>query len=190
MSRIAILGGGSWGTGLAVVFSSSRRQHDIRLWVRDSSLAESLEQERENKKYLPGVSIPACVKASTKLAEVLHEASWMLSHRLEWTHRAGISCSHVPVRVTPRAKSRAPKVGYRAADGCWKTRQRGRCPSYPRQESRCGSCGVTLGFSKGEFGFGAVRQALQVGVVFENYQRGCEKGAEVDHERRRVAGCP
>src|SRR5258708_11793310 len=74
MSRIVILGGGSWGTGLAVVFSSSRRQHDIRLWVRDSSLAESLEQERENKKYLPGVSIPACVKASTKLAEVLHEA--------------------------------------------------------------------------------------------------------------------
>jgi len=74
MSRIAILGGGSWGTGLAVVFSSSRRQHDIRLWVRDSSLAESLEQERENKKYLPGVSIPACVKASTKLEEVLHEA--------------------------------------------------------------------------------------------------------------------
>src|SRR6267143_1493111 len=74
MSRIAILGGGSWGTGLAVVFSSSRRQHDIRLWVRDPSLAESLEQERENKKYLPGVSIPACVKASTKLEEVLHEA--------------------------------------------------------------------------------------------------------------------
>ena len=74
MSRIAIVGGGSWGTGLAVVLSSSRRKHDIRLWVRDSSLAQSIEQERENKKYLPGVSIPAGVRASTNLEEVLHEA--------------------------------------------------------------------------------------------------------------------
>ena len=74
MSRIAILGGGSWGTGLAVVLSSSRRKHDIRLWMRDPSLAQSIEQERENKKYLPGVSIPACVRVSTKLEEVLHEA--------------------------------------------------------------------------------------------------------------------
>src|SRR5260370_9802695 len=74
MSRIAIRGGGSWGTGLAVVCASRRRQRETRPWVRDSSLAESLEQERENKKYLPGVSIPACVKASTKLEEVLHEA--------------------------------------------------------------------------------------------------------------------
>jgi glycerol-3-phosphate dehydrogenase (NAD(P)+) len=74
VSRIAILGGGSWGTGLAVVLSSSRRKHDIRLWVRGSSLAQSIEQERENKKYLPGVSLPAGVRASTNLEEVLHEA--------------------------------------------------------------------------------------------------------------------
>jgi len=74
LSRIAILGGGSWGTGLAVVLSASRRKHEIRLWVRDSSLADSIERERNNNKYLPGVSIPASVKASAKLEEVLHEA--------------------------------------------------------------------------------------------------------------------
>ena len=74
MSRVAILGGGSWGTGLAVVLSSSRRKHDVRLWVRSSSLAESIERERENKAYLPGVSVPPCIRASTKLEEVLHEA--------------------------------------------------------------------------------------------------------------------
>jgi glycerol-3-phosphate dehydrogenase (NAD(P)+) len=74
LSRIAILGGGSWGTGLAVVLSASRRKHEIRLWVRDSSLAEFIERERRNDKYLPGVSIPASVTASAKLEEVLHEA--------------------------------------------------------------------------------------------------------------------
>jgi glycerol-3-phosphate dehydrogenase (NAD(P)+) len=74
VSRIAILGGGSWGTGLAVVLSSSRRKHDIRLWVRDTCLAESIERERENKKYLPGISVPDCVTASAKLEDLLDEA--------------------------------------------------------------------------------------------------------------------
>ena len=74
MSRIAILGGGSWGTGLAVVLASSRRKHEIRLWVRASSLADSIERDRENKKYLPGIPIPPCVNASSDLENSLHEA--------------------------------------------------------------------------------------------------------------------
>ncbi|HWN74688.1 MAG TPA: NAD(P)H-dependent glycerol-3-phosphate dehydrogenase [Candidatus Udaeobacter sp.] len=74
MSRIAILGGGSWGTGLAVVLASSRRKHEIRLWVRAASLADSIERDRENKKYLPGIPIPPCVKTSSDLENSLHEA--------------------------------------------------------------------------------------------------------------------
>jgi len=74
LSRIAILGGGSWGTGLAVVLAGSRRKHEIRLWVRASSLADSIERDRENKKYLPGIPIPPCVKASSDLENSLREA--------------------------------------------------------------------------------------------------------------------
>jgi len=79
LSRIAILGGGSWGTGLAIVLSCSRRKHDIRLWVRDSSLAESIERDRENTKYLPGIPVPACVKASSRLDDALHEAQIVIA---------------------------------------------------------------------------------------------------------------
>jgi glycerol-3-phosphate dehydrogenase (NAD(P)+) len=78
MSRIAILGGGSWGTGLSVVLGHSRRKHDIRIWVRESSIAQSIRENRENPAYLAGVPIPACVQASTNLAEVLHEAQIVL----------------------------------------------------------------------------------------------------------------
>ena len=74
MSRITILGGGSWGTGLAVVLANSRRKHDIRLWVRASSLADSIEREHENKKYLPDIPIPPCVKASSDLQNSLRDA--------------------------------------------------------------------------------------------------------------------
>lgn len=74
MSRIAILGGGSWGTGLCVVLAHGRRKHEIRLWVRESPIAQSIRENHENQTYLPGIPIPASVQASTDLGEVLHEA--------------------------------------------------------------------------------------------------------------------
>jgi len=74
MTKIAILGGGSWGTGLSVVLSHSHRTHEIKLWVREPSVAQAICVERENKQYLPDVSIPESVIASTDLAEVLNHA--------------------------------------------------------------------------------------------------------------------
>jgi|SRR6516162_10103317 glycerol-3-phosphate dehydrogenase (NAD(P)+) len=88
MTKIAILGGGSWGTGLSVVLSHSRREHEIKLWVREPSIAESISRERKNPVYLTDVPIPSCVSASTDLREVLHDA-------------------HVVVGVLPSAHTRA-----------------------------------------------------------------------------------
>jgi len=78
LSRAAILGGGSWGTGLAVVLSNSRRKHQIRLWVREAELAESIEAQRENKKYLPGIAIPQCVRTCKNIEEALQEAETVI----------------------------------------------------------------------------------------------------------------
>jgi glycerol-3-phosphate dehydrogenase (NAD(P)+) len=73
MSRITILGGGSWGTGLSVVLAHSRRKHDIRLWVREASVAQSIQEHRQNESYLPGISIPDCVQATNDISEALRE---------------------------------------------------------------------------------------------------------------------
>ncbi|MGB7847477.1 MAG: NAD(P)H-dependent glycerol-3-phosphate dehydrogenase [Candidatus Acidiferrum sp.] len=74
MSRIAILGGGSWGTGLSVVLGHGRRKHEIRIWAREPSIVEAIQESRENPTYLPGIPIPPCVQASSDLGEVLHGA--------------------------------------------------------------------------------------------------------------------
>jgi glycerol-3-phosphate dehydrogenase (NAD(P)+) len=74
MTKIAILGGGSWGTGLSVVLANSRRSHEIALWVREPDLAESIKTLRENKTYLPAIAIPACVTPSSDLGGVLERA--------------------------------------------------------------------------------------------------------------------
>jgi glycerol-3-phosphate dehydrogenase (NAD(P)+) len=95
VSRVAILGGGSWGTGLAVVLSNSRRKHETRLWMRDSSLAQSIEQDSENRKYLPGVSVPTGVQPSTKLEEVLHGAQIVVG-AVPSAHTRGIFALALP----------------------------------------------------------------------------------------------
>jgi len=55
MTRIAILGAGSWGTALSVVLSRARKPHEISLWARNAELAETLQHRRENTTYLKGV---------------------------------------------------------------------------------------------------------------------------------------
>jgi len=74
LSRIAILGGGSWGTGLAIVLAHSRRKQDIRIWVREATIAQAICERHENPVYLPGCSVPPCVQASTEIPEVLQQA--------------------------------------------------------------------------------------------------------------------
>src|ERR1700730_3555519 len=71
MTKIAILGGGSWGTALAIVLSRSRKAHEISLWMRDGALAESIRKARENELYLPGCRLPANVEITSNLARAL-----------------------------------------------------------------------------------------------------------------------
>jgi glycerol-3-phosphate dehydrogenase (NAD(P)+) len=74
VSRIAILGGGSWGTALAIVLSRARRQHEISLWVHDPALAESIRRDRENRTYLPGHQLNADVNVTSEIRDAISEA--------------------------------------------------------------------------------------------------------------------
>ncbi len=75
MSRIAILGGGSWGTALAILLSRAREPHEIALWVRDAELADAIREKRENTVYLPGQTLPTKISVHSKMAEALQGAS-------------------------------------------------------------------------------------------------------------------
>lgn len=74
MKRIAILGGGSWGTALSIVLSQAHIAHETSLWVRDPSLAESIRSGRENKFYLPGHKLPETVHVTQDAAAALENA--------------------------------------------------------------------------------------------------------------------
>jgi glycerol-3-phosphate dehydrogenase (NAD(P)+) len=54
-TKVAIVGAGSWGTALATVLD--RKGIDLKLWVREDDLLESMKENRENEYYLPGVRL-------------------------------------------------------------------------------------------------------------------------------------
>ena len=49
--RLAVLGGGSWGTALGAHLA--RSGHDVRLWMRDGALARSINERRESMSPSP-----------------------------------------------------------------------------------------------------------------------------------------
>jgi glycerol-3-phosphate dehydrogenase (NAD(P)+) len=75
VSRIAILGAGSWGTALAIVLSRRARAHEIWFWARDVNHAQSISRSKENRKYLPGIPVPAAIRLTHSMGEALRGAS-------------------------------------------------------------------------------------------------------------------
>ena len=66
--RVAVAGGGSWGTALAHVLAV--RGHTVRLVLRDASVAEAVNTRHENPRYLPGRLLHAGVTASTQAGDM------------------------------------------------------------------------------------------------------------------------
>jgi glycerol-3-phosphate dehydrogenase (NAD(P)+) len=69
MANIAVLGAGSWGTALAKALTE--RGHDVRLWARSAELAAQIASERQNRLYLPGIALPAGLRATHELPRAL-----------------------------------------------------------------------------------------------------------------------
>ncbi|PWB67485.1 MAG: glycerol-3-phosphate dehydrogenase [Deltaproteobacteria bacterium] len=67
--RIAVVGGGSWGTAFAAMLSE--RHADVSLWVREPGVCAEILGGRENRSFLPGIPVPPGVRPTTDLAEAL-----------------------------------------------------------------------------------------------------------------------
>lgn len=74
--KVAVLGGGGWGTALACLLGSRHAQ--VTLWVRNGATAREIAASRVNSNYLPGVTIPPAVTVTNDLAEAVAQAAVVL----------------------------------------------------------------------------------------------------------------
>ena len=70
MSEISIVGGGAWGTGLAIVLGR-KGTHRVRLWAHETEVCESITRNHINERFLPGHRLPESVSASNDFSAVL-----------------------------------------------------------------------------------------------------------------------
>ena len=73
---VAVLGAGSWGTALAVLLAG--KGLPVRLWGRNPQHIATIEAQRENPDYLPGVAIPTLVAPTPDLGAALGDAGIVL----------------------------------------------------------------------------------------------------------------
>ncbi len=74
--KIAMLGGGSWGTTVASIVS---KNCETILWARDEETVNNINIKNENTKYLAGFRLSPGLKASTSLEIVLKNADVVIT---------------------------------------------------------------------------------------------------------------
>jgi glycerol-3-phosphate dehydrogenase (NAD(P)+) len=82
MSRVAVIGAGAWGTGLAIVLARKGRQaapHDVCLWANEPQVSQSIGRSRINERFLPGFVLPDSITATSNLNRALDGAEIVVS---------------------------------------------------------------------------------------------------------------
>jgi len=68
MTKVGVVGAGSWGTTVAALCTSNA---EVVLWARRSEVAEEVCHDHRNSAYLPGFDLPAALRATTDIADVV-----------------------------------------------------------------------------------------------------------------------
>lgn len=75
-TRIGVIGAGAWGTALAA--NAARAGHMVMLWARDENLATSINADHQNQRYLPDITLPKTLKATSALDEACKDSDILL----------------------------------------------------------------------------------------------------------------
>ncbi len=71
MSKISLLGAGTWGSALAILLSGNG--HDVTIWTKIEKEAKDLAENRNNLRNLPGAVLPETVKITLDMEEACRD---------------------------------------------------------------------------------------------------------------------
>jgi glycerol-3-phosphate dehydrogenase (NAD(P)+) len=76
VNRIAVIGGGAWGTALAQVAAKAGRE--VLLWAMEEEVVDAVNASRENPVFLPGIALDPAIRATAKLDSVGDCDAWLV----------------------------------------------------------------------------------------------------------------
>jgi glycerol-3-phosphate dehydrogenase (NAD(P)+) len=76
-AHIAVIGAGAWGTALAGVAAGNAQR--VTVWAREPEVVESLNRSRENRLFLPDLTMPAAIEATGDLTRAREAEAVLLA---------------------------------------------------------------------------------------------------------------
>jgi glycerol-3-phosphate dehydrogenase (NAD(P)+) len=76
MNRIAVIGGGAWGTALAQV--AARAGREVLLWAMEDDVVDSINSAHENPAFLPGIALDPAIRATGALDDIGACDAWLV----------------------------------------------------------------------------------------------------------------
>ncbi len=73
---IGVIGAGAWGTGLAQALA--RGGNSVVMWAMEQDVVDSVNNEHENKRFLPGFRLSDNLSASTDIKEVASDKEFLI----------------------------------------------------------------------------------------------------------------
>lgn len=77
-TKIAILGSGAMATACALLLAE-RADQQVAIWARSREYADQIQADRENRRLLPGVSLPASISVTSDLEQALDQAEFIVA---------------------------------------------------------------------------------------------------------------
>ena len=89
MTKVGIIGAGSWGTALAILLNNNG--HEVTIWSYKQEEIDMLKNEHEHKTKLPNVKLPYSMNFTTNLEEAVRNKDFIVmavpSHAVRNTAR-------------------------------------------------------------------------------------------------------
>jgi glycerol-3-phosphate dehydrogenase (NAD(P)+) len=76
VNRIAVIGGGAWGTALAQV--AARAGREVLLWAMESDVVDAINSQGENPIFLPGIKLDPAIRATGALDSMADCEAWLV----------------------------------------------------------------------------------------------------------------
>ena len=106
-----VMGAGAWGTVMAKVLADAGSE--VRLWSRRAEVADEVNAARTNSAYLPGITLPAAIRATADPGEALDGVTTVLlgvpsqtlrPHLVQW-------CGHIADGATLVSLAKGMELG-------------------------------------------------------------------------------
>lgn len=97
MTRVAVMGAGSWGTAFAQILCDAG--NEVTLWARRSELAAQINTVHRNVDYFPTIPLPESLVAVTDAAEAMTGAEFVVLAVPSQSLRANLDAWAVPTNA-------------------------------------------------------------------------------------------